>query len=284
MPGTTLLTTLLLLALSAAAPVPVPVPTAPAQRTSQQCRCAVMPATTPFFPSLRTSPSPTSSQDLVTDSCAALGPQLQSWRDAAVDRAAEEAARLEKWILEQDEKVARAGSDLLWGKRPIPTAAALMTAKTQHSDGRPEENNAKARGRIVCRSVEVADEASSSFEDALYADTTTAERARKTEAQDSSKANGDEDCAEKKSQKLSFLEEILDAWHRPERHMFALKLVVFVLVMLCMIELGEDVFIWFRRRRQAHRGIRLSDDEKAWYRPGLEPIAEVEEEDDTQLP
>lgn len=244
-----------------------------------------MPASTPFFPSLRSSPSPTSPRDIVTDTCAALGPQLQAWREAPAERASEEAIRLEEWIQDQDEKVARAASDLLWGKRPIPTAAALTAARrTHHADGRTEGYKEKLAGRIVCRSVEVADEAEGSFEDAFYADSATAERARKTEAEKSHESEG-KDYDDKKNQKMSFMDEILDAWNRPERHMFALKLLVFVLVMLCMIELGEDIFIWIRRRRNSHRGtVRCSGDEKAWYKPGLESISEVEEEDDTQLP
>ncbi|OJD37462.1 methyl-accepting chemotaxis protein [Diplodia corticola] len=268
---TMMLTTLLLLSsLAHAAPLPA---------SSQQCRCAVMPASTPFFPSLPVSPSSASSQRLVTDSCAALGPQLQAWREAPTDRAADEAARLEKWIAEQDDKVATAATDLLWGKRPIPTAAALVAARTQRSS----EGDAKPQGRIVCRTVEVTEEAVGSFEDALYADTTSAEKVRKIEAQESPDAKHSDGCAGK-TQKMSFFNQIADAWRRPERHMFALKLVVFVLIVLCMVELGDDVFACIRRRRSARRSsARLSSGEKALYRPDLESIAE-EEEDDTQLP
>ncbi|KKY22081.1 hypothetical protein UCDDS831_g03917 [Diplodia seriata] len=273
MPAMMLTTLLLLSSLAHAAPLP------PA--SSQQCRCAVMPASTPFFPSLPVSPSSASSQRLVTDSCAALGPQLQAWREAPADHAADEAARLEKWIADQDPKVATAATDLLWGKRPIPTAAALVAAaRTQRSS----EGDATPQGRIVCRSVEVTEEAVGSFEDALYADTTSAEKARKIEAQDSPDSKHNGDCADK-THKMSFVDQIADAWRRPERHMFALKLIVFVLIMLCMIELGDDVFACIRRRRNARRGYaRLSGGEKALYRPDLESIAEVEEEDDTQLP
>ncbi|KAB2580624.1 hypothetical protein DBV05_g994 [Lasiodiplodia theobromae] len=266
-------TTLLLLSsLAAAAPLPAPA-------SSQQCRCAVMPASTPFFPSLQLSPSSASSHRLVTDSCAALGPQLQAWREAPADRAADEAVRLEEWIVGQEDKVAKAASDLLWGKRPIPTAAALVSARKQRSDDR----DAKPKGRIVCRSVEVTEEAVSSFEDALYADTTSAEKARKFEAQESPDTKHQDDCDEK-PQKMSLFDEIMDAWKRPERHMFALKLVVFVLIMLCMFELGDDICAWIRRRNARRAFARLSGDEKAWFKPGLAPIAEVEEEDDTQLP
>ncbi|KAK8204940.1 hypothetical protein IWZ01DRAFT_544597 [Phyllosticta capitalensis] len=259
---------LLFLSPSTAAPLAIAPPSTP------QCRCALMPASTPFFPPQSPSPSRTGSSSFV-DSCTALGPRLQSWREAAPEDAASEAAKLEAWVLDQDERTAKAAADVLWGKRPLPTGVMMKTGASgnkANAEVLDALRTGKDKGRVVCRSVIVVDEIS------------PADKWRGSE--DASWQSAGSEQWQQGPVKTLWT-DIEDAL-RSSKLLIPMRVVVILLVLLCLVDVGENIFKCVQRRRGVDKE-RSSKDEKSWFKdlprmrmPALEPIMEADE-DDTPL-
>ncbi|KAK7513508.1 uncharacterized protein IWZ02DRAFT_436375 [Phyllosticta citriasiana] len=266
-----LMTALLFLSPTSAAPLAIAPPWPP------QCRCALMPASTPFFPPQSPAPTRTGSSSFV-DSCTALGPRLQSWREAAPENAAEKASQLEAWVLDQDERTAKAAADVLWGKRPLPTGVMMKTGASgnkANAEVLEALRSGKDKGRVVCRSVIVVDEIR------------PADRWRGSE--DASWQTTGPDQWQQGPAKTLW-KDIEDAL-RSQKLLLPMRIVVLLLVLLCLIEVGDEIVKCFQARRggiQDRRGGRR--DEKSWLKnlprmklPALDPIMETDE-DDTPLP